>query len=328
MCNGYIYLPIMEWIYPWTEEEWIWVLLFLLSYLWYGAKIWQASRLLRQRCSKWIYKLLLRATVFALLVVALLGPSLENERQEVEIRSKDIFFCLDASSSMDAVDISPSRIEKVKLELKHMVEELNGDRIGLIIFSSEAFMQCPLTQDISAISLFVDAVRTDLVPRGGTDFGEALRMGYKKLQKAAKQHRRPTAQVLVLISDGEDFGEETQDVLQDIRQSKTKLFTLGVGSEEGSQIPSSSGIRRDRQGRAIHTRLMRSSLQQIGEQYFEITPQINQCSQLVSELRKIKGTLHRQESTQGSLNMYRYFLFVALALCILDVLVPLRLFRI
>ena len=317
----------MEWIYPWTGEEWLWILLFVIGYLCYVVRLWQSVRLLRQSSSQWIYKLLLRSAVLTLIVVAILGPSLRQERQEVEIRSKDIFFCLDASSSMDAVDVSPSRIERVKLELKHMVAELAGDRIGLIIFSSEAFMQCPLTYDVSALLLFIDAIRTDLVPRGGTDFSTALLMGHKKLQKASEQHRRPTAQVLVLISDGEDFGDKTQDVLQDIRQSSTKLFALGVGSEEGSQIPTSRSIRRDRQGRPIHTRLIRTSLQQIGEQYFEITPQTNQRSQLVSELRKIKGSLQRQDSSQGSLNMYRYFLFAALVLSILDLLVPLRLFR-
>ena len=318
----------MDWLYPWTKVEWLWVLLFVAVYLWYVVRLRRVANILQQDCRRWIYKLLLRSTVLTLLIAALLGPSLKREHEEVHIRSKDIFFCLDASSSMDAVDVSPSRIEKVKLELKHVISELAGDRMGVIIFSSEAFVQCPLTYDISALMLFVDALRTDLVPRGGTDFGAALRLGHEKLKKAAEQHHIPTARVLVLISDGEDFGEGTKDILNDIRRSDTKLFTLGIGSEEGGKIPTRRDVRRDKQGRPIHTRLMREELQKIGESYFEISPQINHRSQLVTELRKIKGTLHGKETTEGRLNMYRYLLFVALSLCVLDILVPIRLFRI
>ena len=318
----------MEWLYAWSMADGVWILLFGVAYAWYGFRLWRAGRLLQQPPRAWMYKLLLRAFVLVLVIAALLGPSLRQQLEEIQVRSKDVLFCLDASASMDAVDVSPSRIEKVKLELKRMVAELAGNRMGLIIFSSEAFMQCPLTQDISALGLFIDAVRTDLVPRGGTDFGAALRMGYEKLEEAATQHHRPTARVLVLISDGEDFGDETQDMLTEIRQSQTHLFTLGVGSEEGSQIPTSRGPRLDKRGRPIHTRLMRADMQQIGDDYFEINATNNQRPQLMAAIRKIKGTLQRQEKTTNSANMYRYLLFVALFLCILDILFPVRLFRI
>ena len=90
--------------------------------------------------------------------------------KEVKSMEKDVFICVDLSQSMNAFDIQPSRIERVKFELKNIIEAFNSDRKGLIMFSNEAFMQCPLTYDNNALALFIQTLNTSLVPNTGTDF--------------------------------------------------------------------------------------------------------------------------------------------------------------
>ena len=319
----------MQWMNHWTTAETLWVTVFVLVYAWYGMRLRRAARALKQTTQAWIYKLILRSSVFALCIVSLLGPLLQGEQQEVAVENKDIFFCIDVSSSMDARDIAPSRIEKMKLELRHMIESLRGSRMGLIIFSSEAFIQCPLTYDVSALLLFVDALKTDLVARGGTNFGSAIRMAEKRLEQATEQNKTSTAQIIVLISDGEDFGTYTQKAIETIRNSETHIFTLGIGTEDGTYIPSPRGRRRDRSGKEIHTRLRRDILQSMGDQYFEINTQTNQRAPLIASLREVKASLELQSSPLlTEMNVYTYFLALALILCILDVFIPIKMFSI
>ena len=319
----------MRWLYDWTTAETLWVLAFLLIYGWYGARIVRASKVLRQGPRLWWMKLLLRAVVVGLALVALLGPLLEGGREKVMIENKDIFFCVDVSSSMDAQDVLPSRISKVKFELKHMIQALEGSRMGLIIFSSEAFIQSPLTYDVSALMLFVDALKTDLVARGGTNFGAALCLAHQRLEDAAEDRQgTPAAQVVVLISDGEDFGTYTKDAIESLKSRDLSVFTLGIGTEEGTFIPTSRGPRRDRRGAVIHTSLKRDLLEDIGIDYFEINATLSQITPLIARLREVKGSVELQTDTRlGAMNIYSYFLVFALVLCILDVFLPVRVFR-
>ena len=183
--------------------------------------------------------------------------------------------------------------------------------MGLIIFSSEAFLQCPLTYDLSALGLFIDALQTDLVPRGGTDLGAALRMGQQKLQKAAKNTRHSTTQALVLLSNGEDFGQNNEKIWQKLKETGTHLFTVGVGSVAGSSIPTANGVRKDKKGNPIHTSLMRKPLQQIGHRYFEINQSSSQRPQLLAALKRLRGSRQSTQQANVQSNIYRYYLLAA-----------------
>ncbi len=113
--------------------------------------------------------------------MALLGPAFGEARREVQSVGKDIFLAIDLSQSMNANDVQPTRLEKMKFELKNIVGTFTSDRIGLIIFSSEAFMQCPLTYDQNALNIFIETLHSGLVPNTGTDFGPPLKMALEKL---------------------------------------------------------------------------------------------------------------------------------------------------
>ena len=222
------------------------------------------------------------------MIVALLGPSFGDTTREVKSIGKDIFICIDLSESMNAVDVQPSRLEKVKFELKNIAEAFSSDRIGLIMFSNEAFMQCPLTYDNNALTLFIQSLNTDLVPSTGTDFGPPLKMALNKLTDEKQSQAKQTSKIIILISDGEDFGEETEDVSNEVESSGIKLFTLGVGTERGSKIPTRRGFKKSRSGEDVISQLNDSSLKKLaadtGGKYFEINESRNDVSRLISAI--------------------------------------------
>ena len=165
--------------FGWTEI--VFVLIFITFYAIYIAKIVRIGRSLNTPFQNIFIKLFIRSIIFALLIVAFLGPSFGDSKREIKSVGKDIMICVDLSKSMDAFDIQPTRLEKIKFELKKVVAAFNSDRIGIIIFSSEAFMQCPLTFDQNALNLFIETMNSSLVPSSGTDFGPPLKMALSKI---------------------------------------------------------------------------------------------------------------------------------------------------
>ena len=317
----------MDWVYAHDVQWWLWLSPFLFIYAWEAIASWRVGRQLGQSMYRFIYKFIWRGVITLLVLFALRGPSVSQGLEEVKVRSKDIFFCIDASRSMDAIDIRPSRLERLKLELRAVITALRGNRMGLIIFSSEAFVQCPLTYDVSALVLFLDALRTELVPGGGTDFGTALDLAAKKLAPATAEHRRPTAQAVVLISDGEDFGEDTSEAIDQLEEEGIKRFALGIGTTTGGTIPEGRGLKRDRAGKHVRTQLKNESLKEFAQKYFEINEKINQEGQLVAALKEMKGTVQENRTQVNEQNVYQYILGVAVILFVLDLLLPIRRFN-
>jgi Ca-activated chloride channel family protein len=306
--------------------EIIFMVTFVALYSLYVIRVVRIAKRLNTPFRNIFVKLFFRALYFALFLVAILGPSFGGSKKEVKSVGKDIMICVDLSKSMDAFDIQPSRLEKIKFEMKKVVEAFNSDRIGIIIFSSEAFMQCPLTYDQNALNLFVETMNTGLVPSSGTDFGPPLRMALKKLDEdEGSTPAEAKSKVIILISDGEDFGEETDDVTRDIDSKDIKLFTLGVGTEKGGNIYAGNSLKTNRQGLIVVTKLNSGELQSLasktGGQYFEINETKNDVSRLINTISKIEGELRDARYVDVTANKYYYFLGFASILFILDIMI-------
>ena len=318
----------MAWYRELGITEIIFIIAFLLFYGFYIFRIIRVARILNTPFTRVFVKLFVRTLFFALLIVAILGPSFGGSQREVKSIGKDIMICVDLSKSMDAFDIQPTRLEKVKNELKKLVAAFSSDRIGLIIFGSEAFMQCPLTYDQNALNLFIETMNTNLVPVGGTDFGPPLRMALDKLTDEDEQTSDTKSKVIILISDGEDFGEDTEEVVNDIENRDIRLFTLGVGTEKGGNIYAGNGVKKDREGNAVVTKLNSRSLRSIadktGGQYFEINESKNDVSRLISTIERIEGELRDARLVDVTANKYFYFLALAMVLLLLDILVNVK----
>lgn len=309
------------------------ILSFIITYLIYAIRLYKINKKIKVTKSRVLYKLILRSIYFSLLIISLLGPSFGENQEKVDIVGKDIMILVDLSESMNADDIKPTRLEKVKFEMKKIIDNFSSDRIGIIMFSGEAFMQCPMTYDKNALNLFTETLNTGLVPRTGTDFGPALELSLSKLNDENSQSLETNSKVIILISDGEDFGDNTNESLDNIIESNIKLFTVGVGSEKGSKILLGNGkYKKDKDGGLVITKLNPTSLKETardtGGKYFEISNINNEADELISEINSIKGDVIESKTIDVTVNKYFYFLFTALLLMIIDFSIKLKIIRI
>ncbi len=322
----------MTWFNSIGNTEIIFVAIFIAAYTIYVVRLFRIAKRLNTTFRPLLFKILLRTLALALIIVALLGPSFGETTKEVKSEGKDIYLAVDLSQSMNAFDIQPTRLEKVKFELKKIVEAFNSDRIGLIIFSSEAFVQCPLTYDQSALNLFISTLNTSLVPNAGTDFGAPLNMALDKMDEIETTVTQQKAKIILMISDGEDFGDETQEATEKVVKSGVQLFALGVGTVVGSKIRQSNGFKRDRQGQDVVTKLNSKSLRKLavdtGGKYFEINDAQNDVSRLIRAINEVEGEVRDARMVDASANKFYYFLIGALILMVIDALTRRKTLRI
>ena len=299
------------------------VSLFLMFYFLYLVRIYKINQQIKVNLKAVFIKFILRVTFFTLLIISLLGPNFGIKEEKVEVVGKDIMIAVDLSESMNANDIQPSRIEKVKFEIKKIVDEFSGDRIGIIMFSGEAFVQCPLTYDKNALNLFVETLNTGLVPNSGTDFGPPLELGLSKLQDENSGDNDFKSKIIILFSDGEDFGEDTDQSIEKIKENSLKLFSVGIGTDEGTKILDDFGnFKKDNEGNDVITKLNSNSLRETadktGGKYYEISKNKNEINQMITEIKNIKGDVIDQQTSNISENKYFYFLLSALILVAID----------
>lgn len=314
----------MSWYRDFGFTEIFLILAFAGFYGLYIIRVFRIARTLNTPFGNVFIKVILRTFYFFLFIVALLGPSFGGSKKEVASVGKDIIICTDLSKSMDAFDIQPTRLEKVKFEMKRLVDAFNSDRIGIVIFSSEAFMQCPLTYDQNALNLFIDAMNSKLVPNTGTDFSPALELALKKLEADTDgPDTQSKSKIIILISDGEDFGENTTSIIEEITKKNIRLFTLGVGTEKGGNIYTGNRLKKDTQGNVVVTRLNAESLKNLAHKteghYFEINESKNDVSRMINTIRSIEGELRGTRYIDVTANKYFYFLLLATFLLLVDI---------
>lgn len=317
----------MIWAYPDNNLIIIFAVVFSLLYFVYLFRFWRINKKLKVKKHRLLIKLGLRMIYFALFLVALSGPSMGNALKEIKQEGKDIFIAIDLSQSMNAQDINPSRVQRVKFELKNLVKNFNTDRMGLIIFSSEAFIQCPLTFDQNVLQLHLDGLNTGLVPNKGTDIAAPLALALKKFQNDESQEQNSKS--IILISDGEDFGGNLSNILEQYNDAGIKIFSLGVGTQKGSTIPSGNGIIMDpKTGSPAISKLETSNLKRLATStdggYFELSDQIQEIPQLITAIEKLEGAVTGTRMVEASANKYFYFLLAALGFALLDMVLPLR----
>jgi len=322
----------MEYIKEFGFIEILLILTFIIFYLIYIVRLLRINSSISVSFKGVITKIIFRSTYFFLMIIALLGPSFGSSKKEIKVIGKDIMIAIDLSESMNANDIQPSRLEKIKFELKKIIDEFNSDRIGIIMFSNEAYIQCPLTYDKNALNLFIETLNTGLVPNSGTDFGPPLDLSLDKLL-VKKIQKNDKSKIIILISDGEDFGENTYEIVDKIKESSIKLFTVGIGTAQGTRIILRNGLfKKDKDGKEVITKLNSTSLKKIANEtkgkYFEISNQINQINGMIYEIKEIKGDLIDSKFMDVTKNKYFYFLFVALMLMSMDFLFNFKIIKI
>lgn len=206
-------------------------------------------------------RLMLRLLALALALVALARPQWGFRWEEVQQRSLNIMVTLDTSKSMLAQDIKPNRLQQAKWGIRDLLKQLKGDRIGLVAFAGEAFLQCPATIDYSAFMMILDDVYAGIIPRGGTDLYKALKKTIESFDEKSTADK-----VIILISDGEGHSGNPLDLLPELKKQGIRVFAIGVGTLDGELIQTSDGLVKDKQGNVVKSALHERTLEKISNE--------------------------------------------------------------
>lgn len=268
---------------------------------------------------------LLNGLGLLLFVVALAQPQCAAQAEISRRKGVDVVVALDASKSMYAQDVQPSRLERAKLELSTLLDSLKGDRVAIVTFAADAFTQCPLTSDYAAAKMFLRAVNPDDMPQGGTNIGEALLLSRQVLDNA---DRGAKERVVILLSDGEELLGDLDEGLASLKEANVTVLTVGIGNESGEPIPildkqgNKLGFKRDSDGEIVLSRLNRKVLEDIasetGGQFF-YAPQgvaMDQVAQVIDRMQK--------SDLEGRVNLryaegFQYFVALGLVFQLLGV---------
>lgn len=256
-----------------------------------------------------------------LLFFAAAGPQCGERTELVKRTGIDLVIALDASNSMLARDVKPSRLDRARLELTALLDRLKGDRVGLVVFAGDAFVQCPLTTDYAALRLFLRAVDPLAMPQQGTAIAAALLESRRVLDGGG---RGSAAKAVLLLTDGEDQQGEALKAASELGEGGIRIYAVPVGNEAGEPIPivdksgNVAGYKKDREGRTVLTRTDVAGLRELAARGNGLVLQGTSADlgvvQLLPELDKLqKGDLESRLSVQYD-DKYRWFAWPAFVL--------------
>ena len=259
------------------------------------------------------------------IVIAVARPKWGLKQVEAKSLSSDIVVAIDVSKSMLAQDLKPDRITRAKIVFKDLSEKLKGQRIGLIAFAGQAYWQCPLTSDVKAFEMFLSLLDTDTVPFYGTNIASAIDLACESLKKIPSN-----AKAVVIITDGESFDGNLKKTLSFAKESQTKIFCVGIGTQKGEPIPTYEKGQfkeylKDEKGKTVVTKLDSSTLEQIalssGGVYYNLNqnPSLNGLVNRLNKLDKIEGTANIFNNLE---DRFYYFLIVSLIFFLLYLFIP------
>lgn len=277
-----------------------------------------------------IGRAVLRLAAVALLATALARPQFGDRVETVRRTGQDVVVALDLSASMEAEDVAPSRLAAARLAVGRLIERFDGDRIGLVAFAGEAFVQSPLTLDYAAATLFLNAMEPDLVPVPGTDLGRAIEVALDGFGDQGERSRQ-----LVVITDGEDHEGALDAAVERAVDEGVRIHAVGMGSTAGVPIPgfdengAPNGFLRDAEGSVVTTRLDDVALQRVadrtgGAYYHAAAGSGAAFERLVEELTGGEGEEIESREVTRYEEQYQIFLGLALALLVAEALLPER----
>lgn len=261
-----------------------------------------------------------------LIGIALARPQYGVNFVERKARGLDIVFVLDSSRSMLATDLRPTRLERARLAIVDLINQLKGDRIGLVVFAGNAFLQTPPTLDYSAFRENLNAVNPSSISRGGSNIGQALREAAKAFPKDNN------FKIVVLLTDGEDLEEQAIDVAREIAEDGIKVYSIGIGTSEGTylKVHAENGKKefiRDSSGQPVRSRLDETTLQKIsqltGGSYSRLAGQSLERL-YISVLATLPREERESELQETRIERYQWVLFAAIACLAVESLIRRR----
>lgn len=279
------------------------------------------ARLAPERSSRkgWV-KLLFYSLAFFFFSIGMARPQIGATLKKQEVKGAEIMIALDVSNSMLAEDYYPNRLERAKLAISKLVDRLQDDRIGLVVFAGQSFVQLPITTDYVSAKIFLNSISTESIPVQGTALGDAILTCIKSFSMESENSR-----AIILITDGENHEDDPVQAAKDATTMGARVFCVGVGSTEGKPIPKDGELMKDKDGNIVVTRLDEETLRSVanagdglyvraGNSEFGLNPIIDEIKDM--EAKRYENVVFEEFDEQ-----YMYFFGIALFFLLLEFLI-------
>ena len=257
------------------------------------------------------------------LIIGISNPQIGTKMEEVKREGVDLMIALDLSNSMLAEDIKPNRLERAQQAISRLIDKLEGDRIGLIVFAGDAYVQLPITTDYSAAKLFLSTVNTDIIPTQGTAIGKAISLSMHSFDMENGQSK-----AIIIITDGENHEDDALEQAKSANEKGVFVHTLGMGLSKGGPIPvynkygNNTGYRKDKEGNTIISKLNEQMLQDLAfagkGTYVRANNTQAGLSALFAEINKMEKKEIGSMIFTDYKDRFQLFLSIALFLLIFD----------
>lgn len=269
----------------------------------------------------WI-KTIIVLLAISLIIVGLAGPQFGSKLTEVKRKGIELIIVLDVSNSMLAQDIQPSRIERAKQAISRLVDQLTSDRIGLIVFAGDAYVQLPVTNDYVSAKMFLSSIHPGMVPKQGTAIGTAINLAVNSFSQQEEAKK-----VIVVISDGENHEDNPVDAAKKASEKGIVIHAIGIGSQQGAPIPmpsrrGSADFLRDKDGNVVVTKLDEETLSKVavsgGGKYVKATNSQLGLLPLFEEINRMERAEFKDKVYSDYDDQFQYLFIMALVLLVVD----------
>jgi Ca-activated chloride channel family protein len=272
-----------------------------------------------------VYKFILIVFALSALILGLANLQTGSKLVDVKRQGADLMVCLDVSNSMLAQDLTPNRLVRAKYALEKMIDNLEGDRLGLIIFAGEAYVQLPITSDYTAAKLFLNSINTEMVPVQGTDIGAAIQKAAESFDDSPDKNK-----AIILITDGENHEPEALSSAGEIAKKGIMINAIGIGSDRGVPIPLiengiNKGYKKTNSGETVVTKLNSNFLKDLASKgngvFVHATQRDLGISVIIDKIEELdKAEIETKMFTDYE-DQFQWFLGLSLLLLVFELLI-------
>jgi len=281
-----------------------------------------------QSVKKLALKFIVLMLSFGFLIIAIANPQIGSKLEKVQRKGADLVIALDVSNSMLSQDIRPDRLTRAVQGISKLIDRLEGDRIGIVVFAGKAYVQLPITTDYAAAKMFLSTISTQMVPSQGTAIGDAIELAVQSFNEDER------SKAIIIITDGENNEGNAIESAKVATEKGVKLFTIGMGSPDGSPIPlydqfgRQTGYKTDRQGQVIVSKLDETTLQQLASAgngiYVRASTGQDGLGRILEEINALEKKEIETKTFSEYEGRFQYFLAISLFLLLLELVIPER----
>ena len=259
---------------------------------------------------------------YASLIVAMADPQMGSKTEEVKRKGADLMILLDVSNSMLAQDLAPNRLENAKQAIAQLIDKMHDDRIGIIVFAGQAYVQLPVTTDYSAAKLFLNTINTNMVPTQGTAIGAAIDLGMKSFD-----FKNGTGKAMILITDGENHEDNAIEAATQAKNKEVAINVVGVGSAEGAPIPiykdgQPAGFHTDSAGKPVVSKLNEDMCKDIAAAgngvYVRANNSNSGLSIVMDQIGKVQRKMYDSKTYKDFEDRFQFFVAITLVLLMIE----------